>query len=314
MIFDVQQFSQKPSASEKFAPVYVFAGDEETLVQECHHRLKTAFIKRFGDQNPDFNQSKYYGDRDSAEKIVESCQTLPLSSEMKMTTVHRAEKLSDSGQEYISEYCAAPNPSTCLTLLWLARPNETFMRKSLPSVAAKNGVLVKCWKPYEDRRPAWIESKMKEKGKTITRDAAALLSQEGGDSLSELSTELDKLVLFIGERNEAAVQDVKETMSFSRESSPWDFAEHLDKGQFRKAGAILEHCLSQGEEPIRMLNLLANACKRNADSVNGLPEGKEADLFREIKKADLLLKSGHGTESAVFERLLLLCSSGRRGR
>lgn len=295
-ILNAYQFSGEIKESKDFAPTYLFVGDEETIIAESFHHFKIAFFARYGNEIPDFNVENLHADKDEVERIIESCLTLPIVSEKKLVIVHYLEKMSEQSQSALKEYCAAPNSSTCLVLLLNAKPSDATMRKELPDQVIKNGVAIKCWKPFESRRPQWIMEKVSQVGKSISFETAQLLSLEGGQSLGELASEIEKLVLFVGEKNEITLSDVKETMSFRRDRSIWDFIDHLEKGEIKKAANILGNCLEQGEEPIKILNLIARSCRRLSKN--------DPELFNELKRTDLLLKSGHGTESSVFEKIL----------
>jgi DNA polymerase III delta subunit len=67
--------------------------------------------------------------------------------------------------------------------------------------------VVTFWTPFDSQLPAWITAETKRKGKAIAWDAARLLAESCGD-LQEISNELDKLVLLVGNRPSIASSDV----------------------------------------------------------------------------------------------------------
>ena len=175
------------------------------------------------------------------------------------------------------------------------------MNGTIGSAASGQGMAVKFWTLFEDRRGPWIQERALREGKDITREAAELLSREAGETLRELQSEIEKCALYVGLKKRIEVQDVRETMSFRRRQLAWDFVNHLERGNVKEAGRAMELSLQQGEEPVRMLNLLAGAFRRAAAGKSAKARRR---LFSRLKESDLLLKTGHGPESAAFERLL----------
>lgn len=312
-------------------PIFLFIGEEESLITQLLADFKFAFSQRYGSGSPEFNLEKLQGDKDSVQKIIESCCTLPFASEKKLVIVSESEKLSSDSQEKLKTYCQNPNPSTSLLLLWNGKPNQSTLSKELPVQIAQKGVggvggmVVKCWGLYEAQRVQWIQKEVDRFGKRISLEAANFLSREGGQSLKELGSEIEKTILLIGEEKTIDLAHVQESISFRRHQSVWNFTENLEKGHVKEAGKILERCLEEGEEPIKLLNLFARSLRRMSEGTDLSPNqkltlqpdhrsagvsGSKEKLFNELKRSDLLLKSGDGTESAIFERLLCLFQVG----
>lgn len=321
-IVDSHRFLKEVKNLENFLSVFLFVGDEEWLIAQLLFDFKSAFTKRYGNKLPEFNLEKFRGGQDDVEKIIESCWTLPFDSEKKLVIVTHLEKLSSDSQTKLKEYCQTPNPSTSLLLLWNTKPNLTTLSKELPTQIAQKGLVIKCWKLYEGQRAEWIREEVNRLGKRISSAAVDFLSGEGGESLGELKFEIEKILLLIGEKETIELTHVQESISFRRHQSLWDFTENLEKGNIEKAGKTLERCLEQGDEPIKLLNLLARSFRKISGGVEPSPgyffqrqqnnplkriDGLEKKLFNKLKRSDLLLKSGDGAESAIFEELLYLC-------
>lgn len=316
-VLDVQKFLKEIKHSKHLFPVYLFVGEEESLIAESLTAFRAVFAQRCGNENPEFNSEILHGEKESSERILESCLTLPFGSDKKLVVVHHLEKLSNQSLNALKEYCRWPNPSTCLALLWNAKLNQATLNGELTNQISAKGLVVRCWKLREERRVEWIREKLNQLKRNISMEAAELLSKEGGESIRELQSEMDKLLLFVGERKTIELADVRETMSFRRNRSVWDFLENFEKGRIKRAGQILQRCLEQGEEPLKILNLMARSYRtrmRAEKSLNADPHGnlRAAALFNELKKSDLLLKSGEGKESGIFERLLNLCGGSYR--
>lgn len=300
---DSSQFLREIKNSKNPPSLLLAMGEEETLLQDCLKNYENTFFARYGKEFPEFNHEVLNGTRDSADKIIEACSTLPFGSEKKLVIVHRLEKIPEASRKEIAEYLQNVSPSTCAVFLWNDRPGQTLLANSLVAAVGKSGTVVKCWKPFEDRRPDWIRQELAREGRKISAQAAELLSEEGGESLAELKSEIEKLILYAGSRTDIQTEDVRRTMSFKRGESVWDLTDAIEKGDKKEAGKILKNCLQQGEEPLLLLNLIARSLRKNREMMG---EKKTAQAFHQMKKLDRLFKSGHGTESAAFERLIQL--------
>ncbi len=298
---DSAQFLKSIKSPQAIPSLLLLIGEEATLLEDCFKSFENAFFSRYGQEFLEFNYESLNGTTNGADAIIESCSTLPFGAQKKLVVVHHVEKLPDAFKKSIAEYLQNPNPSTSVVFFWNDRPNATNLNHALTEAVTQVGSVVKCWKPYKDRRPEWIQQELSKYSKKISIQGAMLLSEEGGESLAELKSEIEKLVLYVGKKSSIEVHEVRQTMSFKRGESIWDLTDALEKGQMKEAGTVLKNCLAQGEEPLLLLNLIARSVRKNREI---LGEKKSASATHQMKKLDHLLKSGHGAESAAFERLI----------
>ena len=305
--FDSSQFLKNINNLKDFPNILMLVGDEDMLLSDCLKAFQAAFLKRFGSEMLDFNLEVLYGDKDQTSRILDACSTLPLGSGRRLVIVHEAQKISPNGLEQLETYLTSPNITTSAVFLWNGKPTQQLLGRRMFTLAGKSGTLVRCWKlTFDDRRSEWVRSEILGLGKEIAKEAADLLSREGGESLRELRGEIEKLVLYAGAKKKIEVQDVRETMSFRRDQLVWNFLDHLEVGRIKEAGRTMEHCLEQGEAPVFVLSLMARSARKMASQGSAAKKSRAVQLrlFNELKETDLALKSGHDLESGVFERLL----------
>jgi len=299
------QFLKDIRRRQALPPVTLFIGDEDSLIEECLRAFEARFWELAGGPAAgpvDFNREVHAASRGDWSSVLEALGTLPFGCPKKLVILTGFEKAKADYAERIERYVSSPNPSSCLALLWNVRPTQAAMGRGLVPAVSASGTAVRCWKlDREDSRVEWIRRRAEGLGLELAPEAARLLSQEGGESLRELGTELEKLYLLSGGKRRVTAADAAESMSFRRGKNLWDVARAMDAGKFREAGRILEHCLAQGEEPAKVMAFLSKSVRNAAQrSRSG---GK---ILEELADADLRLKSGHGPESAVFERLVAL--------
>jgi len=103
---------------------------------------------------------------------------------------------------------------------------------------------------------AFIQSRLRADGKTMTADAVLAFRELVAPSLREIANELEKLFIYVGKRNEVTREDVRAICSVSRQAVIWELTDALGARRTTRAIAALESLLDAGEQPIGVLMML----------------------------------------------------------
>ncbi|MBI2118136.1 MAG: DNA polymerase III subunit delta [Elusimicrobia bacterium] len=301
---DSSQFFKSLKNLAELPCILLIIGEEETLIEESIKAAEKKFFNSVGNERLEFNFEKLDGGKDDAQKMFDSCSTLPLHSKKKLVLVSHFEKSSQSTKNAIKEYSKSPNPNTCLTLLHQSKPNTQILKCEWVEEISKIGMVVKCSRLSKDKRQEWIKQETEKLRVQISLEASQLLSEKGGESLLELKSEIEKAALYSFDKNKIEVEDIKKTLSFKKNETIWELKNLLEKGELKKAGCLLEQCLDQKEEPIRILHQIAQGARAHLKKANFR---KSLRFLKKIKQTDLRLKTGEEIESSIFEQLLLSC-------
>ena len=95
-------------------------------------------------------------------------------------------------------------------------------------------------------------------GKTIDREAGEYILERTGLSMRALSSELEKLLLFVGSQAKIGVADVSQVLSGSREAGVFDLTNALSERDAARAIRALRGLLIQREPAVRLVGLLAS--------------------------------------------------------
>ncbi|NOU36004.1 MAG: DNA polymerase III subunit delta [Kiritimatiellaceae bacterium] len=87
----------------------------------------------------------------------------------------------------------------------------------------------------------------------ISPAALDLFLEKVGTDTRQLMMEAEKLMIYIGDRKEIAVEDVKAITSSSAEAVAWDFTDALGERRLDEALKILRQLIFQGEAPIGIM-------------------------------------------------------------
>ncbi|MBI3399165.1 MAG: DNA polymerase III subunit delta [Deltaproteobacteria bacterium] len=319
-------------------PVYCFYGDSyliEEAVQDIKAKVLSSAFK-------DMNYNSYDPKETDAETIISTAQTFPVVAQKRLVIINRAESLSRSQQEAILFYIKNPATTTCLILLVLA--DKVDKRLSLFSELEKAGYLFYFKAPSDAQLPFWIKKEAERLGKKIDDDAIGVFLEAVGSELMDIKQEIDKLALFVGERDRIKIEDVETAVANGRVDTVFDLADSIGRRDLRRGMINLKRILEQGEEPVKIMGMIVRqfriiwrvkALNSKAVAINSianilgifssyiggyLKQGENFTakellrIFKTLHKADIALKSGRQTPDMVMERLILeLCSKDSEG-
>ncbi|HXI85635.1 MAG TPA: DNA polymerase III subunit delta [Verrucomicrobiae bacterium] len=103
---------------------------------------------------------------------------------------------------------------------------------------------------------AFIRSKLKADAKTMNPEAVQAFRDLVAPNLREIANELEKLITYVGKRNEVLPEDVRAICSASRQAVIWELTDALGARRIAQAIAALENLLDSGDQPIGILMML----------------------------------------------------------
>ncbi len=108
----------------------------------------------------------------------------------------------------------------------------------------------------------FILQRLGKAGKTADGQARELILMRASDNLRTLSQELQKLVLYVGERPSISAEDV--TAIFTDESANWvfDLTRAIGDRETVAALAHLGRLIAQGEHPLKLLSMMVGEVRR----------------------------------------------------
>jgi DNA polymerase III delta subunit len=94
-------------------------------------------------------------------------------------------------------------------------------------------------------------------GKRLTPEAHQLIVRRAGTDMGMLASELEKLCLYVGERQTVGEDDVRAVFRDMAESWIFDFTGALASRQLARALPLVRGLTEQGEPPLRLLAMIA---------------------------------------------------------
>ena len=237
----------------QFAPLYFFYGEEGWFMDTLQ---ALAVQHALAPHERDFNLDVVFGPEASAPAVLAQCAQFPMMAERRLVVVRGFEKLDDN--RLFQAYAQAPNPHAVVMLLCNAKPNVS----AHPYRALKEHAV---WAHFEPLKPAalpgWVEKRFRARKVETEAGAAAVLAEMSGPDLRSLQTEVDKLAVYVGERQRVTRDDVLRAAGHSAEQNPFELQDALGRGDLPQALAIADALLAKAGnragEAIRIVALLA---------------------------------------------------------
>jgi len=275
----------------KFAPVYLFFGDERYLQEEFTSRLADSFLGT----EAEFGLEKMDGAEQDLEEIIAGLSEGGLFARRRLVVVNNPPYLApprkktaeeepgeepepDSREkreaESLSEYLDIKAPDVPDSIIVFLAPGVD-RRRRLFKLIDKKGVVVECAPLKGDTLAAWIRRKVERMGKKIDRAAVERLLLAGDHNLHYLSRELEKYCAYLGEEDDTITADTVDILfSGDLQGNVFKLADALAEGKPATARNILDLLLERREQPLLILFMLARHYRMLLQAYSLLEEGR----------------------------------------
>ncbi len=230
-----------------FAPVYFFFGEEDFLIDEI---VDAVVAEGVDPATKGFNLDIIHGSETDGKDIVSIASSFPMMAERRVVVVKDFDRVAN--KELVEPYLEHPSPSTCLVLV-AAKPDT---RKKPYPLLKKNSVGGEFGRLYDNEIPAWIQRRVTHLRRTITPDAAQLLQAYVGNSLRDVSNQIDKLLIAVGSKPSIELEDVEAVVGVSKEFTIFELTKMVGEKNISRSLEIVERMLDSGESPQLIIVML----------------------------------------------------------
>jgi DNA polymerase-3 subunit delta len=333
------------------APVYLVHGDDQRLVDKAYKAIESLALA--GGQS-EFNADYFHGRDADPAQILAAANTMPMLADRRLVAVRHIEGMktpkdpeapakATTPRDRILKYLESPNPTTVLLL----HAGALDLRKGdgkLETAAAKAGVSVHFPKPKAWKLTDAIVEMARERGRRMDQRAAEALAELAGDDMLALEQELEKVILYRGDRKVITREDVLEAVADIKETVVFAFTDAIAGRDGEGALIAFRRLADQGNEPLATLGMLARHFRlvwkmqeyRDRNQTAGViardlhlsewvvkekylpwleefPASETGRIMTLIADLDIKLKSTRTDKDVLFERAIMdLCSSRLR--
>ena len=173
--------------STALKPVYLLSGTDRPKIEEAVRRLRA----RVGEGGSEVLSAA----DTSGEDAVAACNAPGLFAVgARAVVVQHVESWKAADVKAVMSYLGDPAPSTVLALVGSGLKKDSPLAK----VCAKTGELLFFEVP-KSKLPNWVAERFRALGGHVDRDACRLLVDVVGENVTELETEIEKLVTWAGD-------------------------------------------------------------------------------------------------------------------
>ena len=217
-------------------PVYLLYGPENYLIEE---EIQELLNRTLSQKERGFNFHLFNGEEHSIQEIVQTAQTLPMFSQYRFVLISEADHMDELKVEVLMEYIKNPSPTTFLVLHGQTVGPLKKHRKEIEKV----GKVTEYSRLKGRGLVSWMKNRMKEKGKTLSEEAANYLVEVVGDHLHDLENALEKVFLSVGEKRTIELSDMEEITTEVKISTVFDLTDAIGRQNLEKALGILEKAM-----------------------------------------------------------------------
>ena len=238
--------------SKAFRPIYLIYGTEHYFPDRLQRLLVDTAL---APPEKDFNLDIVYGADTEASAVLAICHTVPLMADRRVIIVRGFDQLRDNRR--FAAYARRPNPTAIVFLACAGNPRfNTDPYRTLKQKAA----CVEFAPLYPNQVPQFIQGLAKENNCEINSDAAHLLVEFTGTSLSAVANEFNKLRVYAGDRSVITREDVLNASGQTRENNVFEMqdalAEQRPSDAHRIANQLLLGASNQYSESVRIVAFL----------------------------------------------------------
>lgn len=250
---DAQQFYisvEKSLESGIFSPIYFFYGDEPYLISQSLNYIKTCALHKGA---ADFNFACFYASEFDADRVRDEVETLPMMAPRRVIVLKEVQDISD--KKWLSLETLIENPVSSSVLILVG--SKIDKRRRIFKLLLEKAISVEFKKPFENQIPGWIRRICNLHNLIIHDDAVQQLHRLVGNQLFEIENEVNKLQVFLGERNEITPEDVLKCVSRRREENVFELTASFAQGNQVESLEHLVQLLDQGQNEIGIVQLIA---------------------------------------------------------
>src|SRR6201993_891807 len=338
---------------KKLRPAYVFVGDEVFF----RKRFREAILEHLVPNDlRDFSFFEFDLAETDLTEILDRARTPSLMAPFQVFFVRGVKTLFGRGSNEeklgaIEEYCKSPNPDALLIFVadHISIPadvrrmdmNDKERYERIRETMGQFCGIVELARVEESEAVRWLTEYCNASGVKIDADGARELVDALGGDMMMISNELEKLILYVGEKKRITLGDVETMVLAAKQRSLYELTDAISSRDRVRALEILDAILSSGdgeEAAIGHLYMLAKTFRqmlvileRNVRDQRMLwaalwqgfrvPPFAADDIIRQarrykskrelthgirlIAKADLALRSNPVSKRMVLERLIM---------
>ena len=240
---------KKQIKEKSFYKVYLLTGDEPYLILQAKHMLKNGMIRE-GDT---MNYAEFTDAKVDINTLQELVFTYPFFSEKRLLLLDGTGILKTGKDEFVNIMDNMPE-TTCILIC----ESEVDKRSKVYKWIKKNGYIVEFLKKNQTEKVLlrWISALLGKEKKKIRENDAIYFLQKVGDDMFQIKNETDKLIAYVGEKEEITKEDIDAITSGEVQDKIFDLVDAIARGNKPAALGYYNDLILLKEPPMHILFLI----------------------------------------------------------
>ena len=220
--------------NKKYHPIYFLSGEEPFYIDKICDYISDNVLK---DQEKGFNQSILYSKDIDVAQIIAEAKQFPFGSMYRVVIVKEAQNIRKI--EDLASYLEMPQSSTLLVICY--KYKKLDKRKNFTKELIKKSLLFESKKLYDNQIPDWIVTYLTKEGYNIEDKASLMLAEFLGTNLSNISNELDKLMVIVKKEDKITADIIEKNIGISKDFNIFEFQKALGSKNILKSNRIVKY-------------------------------------------------------------------------
>lgn len=294
------------------ARAYLFYGEESYLRQTYVQQLQGLLIPKGSE---DFNLHRLSGSRLTAQDVADAVETMPMMAQSTLVTVTDWDifKLEEGQRNQLIELLEdLPEYCTVVFIYDTVAYKPDKKMKKLTAAIDKNVEVVEFQGQSRDALVRWLQKRFRALDHDIDLTTADYMLFYCGTMMSNLIGEVNKVAAY-AKAPRITTADIAAVAEPILDARIFDMTNHISKGEYDKAAAVLSELLRMQTEPIVILGAVGKELRRLYTARMALDNGKDRFWLMELWQmrsdypAKLLLQAARNVDHAWCKRALTAC-------
>jgi len=269
MVKSLNEIIQNPS------PIVFLFGEEEFILEEALEKI----INRFCPDKNHYDFDLLDGAQINENILVDKCSSYPMINDKRVVIIKNAEKLFTSKSKkpdknsLFYQYLSNPSSSTLLIITafidnftgignGILGKNKQKYEKMIENAKFPYNILLTKFnwmefpKLYDNQIPYWIKDRFKLYNKKIDDEAANLLFAFSNGELRDIANEIEKICLFVEDRQEITRNDISAVSGNRRLNNVFELQNAIGAKDSAKANEILFNMLLHERQEMLIITML----------------------------------------------------------
>lgn len=239
----------KKLKSNGFLPIYFLCGEDAYNIDIT---LKLILKKINPLITSDFDKETFYGENNNFVDVLSVAQAFPFGSEKKLIVFKQAEKPRDKKE--LVRYIQSPPDFSVVVCIYegkISNPDSEPYKSLL-----KSGYLFEAKELKGKHMTDWLIGEVDSRGKKIDTENAELMIDIVGENRQLLEAQLDKIILFLGEKKEISLESITSLSTSAKEFSIFDLQNAIGQKKKDNTLKIAYNLLESGTEVTAIVAML----------------------------------------------------------